>query len=52
MSDLISRHDIEWHDFLVADGNGMYHNEKVAYKSDVDEIPSREITDEEEKNND
>lgn len=40
MSDLISRQDIEWHDYLVADGNGMYHNEKVAYKSQVDDLPS------------
>ena len=36
MSDLISRQETEWHDYLVADGNGIYHNEKVAYKSQVD----------------
>lgn len=39
-SDPISRADIEWHDYLVADGNGMYHDEKVAYKSQIDMLPS------------
>lgn len=40
MNDLISRAAIEWHNFLVADGNGMYHEEKVAYKSQIDTLPS------------
>lgn len=40
MDDLISRAAIEWHNFLVADGNGMYHEEKVAYKSQIDTLPS------------
>lgn len=40
MDDLISRADIEWHDYLVADGNGMYHDEKIAYKSQIDMLPS------------
>ena len=39
-TDLIRRQDIEWHDYLVADGNGMYHNEQVAYRSQIDAIPS------------
>ena len=39
-NDLISRAAIEWHDFLVADGNGMYHEEKVAYKRQIDTLPS------------
>lgn len=42
MDDMISRQEIEWHDYLVADGNGMYRNEKVAYKSQVDMLPSAE----------
>lgn len=40
MDDLISRAAIEWHTFLVDDGNGMYHEEKVAYKSQIDTLPS------------
>ena len=39
-ADLISRQDIEWHDYHVADGNGMYHNDQIAYKSQVDDLPS------------
>lgn len=39
MSDLISRQDIEWHEILVREGNGMYHNEKIAYKSQIDDLP-------------
>lgn len=31
---------IVWHDYLVSDGNGMYHDEKVAYKSQIDDLPS------------
>ncbi|MBR2556345.1 MAG: hypothetical protein IKE94_15975 [Aeriscardovia sp.] len=38
--DLISRADIEWHDYLVADGDGMYHDEQVAYRSQIDALPS------------
>ena len=38
--DAVSRADIEWHNFMVSDGNGMYHEEKVAYKSQIDELPS------------
>lgn len=40
MSDLIDRQKIEWHDFLVPDGDGNYHNEQIAYKSQIDEMPS------------
>ena len=43
-SDLIRRADIEWHDYFVADGNGMYHNEKIAYKSQIDTLPSAPVT--------
>lgn len=40
MSEYISRQDIEWHKVLVSDGNGMYHNEQIAYKSQIDDLPS------------
>ena len=38
--DCISRQGIEWHDYLVSDGNGQYHEEKIAYKNQIDELPS------------
>ena len=41
--DLISRQDIKWHDYLVAGGNGMYHNEKVAFKSKIDDLPPAQL---------
>lgn len=31
---------IVWHDYLVPDGNGMYHDEKIAYKSQIDDLPA------------
>ena len=37
--DAVSLSAIEWHDMLVADGNGQYHNERVAYKSQIDDLP-------------
>lgn len=39
-TDLISRADIEWHEILVRDGKGMYHDEQIAYKSQIDDLPS------------
>ena len=36
--DAVSLSAIEWHDMLVADGNGQYHNERVAYKSQIDDL--------------
>ena len=36
---VINADAIVWHDYLVSDGNGMYHNEKIAYKSQIDDLP-------------
>jgi hypothetical protein len=43
MNDLISRQDIVWHDYLVPDGNGMYHIEHIAYRSQIDALPSAQV---------
>lgn len=37
---MIDADAIVWHDYIVSDGNGMYHDEKVAYKSQIDDLPS------------
>ena len=37
---LIDFDAIVWHDYLVPDGNGMYHDEKIAYKSQIDDLPT------------
>ena len=44
-SDLISRQDIEWTEMLVADGDGQYHSEDIAYRSQIDSLPSAEPVD-------
>lgn len=40
MSDLISRQDIKYHTQLEAMGNGQYEEVEVAYKNDIESLPS------------
>jgi len=42
MSDLISRADIQYHTQLEPMGNGQYSEVEVAYKNDIDALPSAE----------
>lgn len=42
MSDLISRQDIKYHVQLEAMGNGQYEEVEIAYKSDIESLPSAE----------
>ena len=42
MSDLISRQDIKYHTQLEAMGNGQYEEVEVAYKNDIESLPSAE----------
>lgn len=41
--DLINRSGIERHDYLVPDGDGKYHTERIAYKSQIDDFPSANL---------
>ena len=45
MSDLISRADIPYHKQLEPMGNGQYFEVEVAYKDDIDALPSAEAED-------
>lgn len=38
--DLISRQDIKYHTQLEAMGNGQYEEVEVAYKNDIESLPS------------
>ena len=40
MSDLISRQDIKYHVQLEAMGNGQYEEVEIAYKNDIESLPS------------
>ena len=40
MSDLTSRQDIKYHTQLEAMGNGQYEEVEVAYKNDIESLPS------------
>lgn len=40
MSDLISRQDIKYHVQLEAMGNGQYEEVEIAYRSDIESLPS------------
>lgn len=42
VADLISRADIQYHTQLEPMGNGQYRNVEVAYKDDIDALPSAE----------
>lgn len=44
MTDLISRADIPYHTQLEPMGNGQYSDVEVAYKTDIDALPSAETT--------
>lgn len=41
-TDLISRQDIKYHTQLEAMGNGQYEEVEVAYKNDIESLPSAE----------
>ena len=40
MSDLIGRQDIKYHTQLEAMGNGQYEEVEIAYKDDIESLPS------------